>query len=94
MQPLYHATLAMSPDQKPTVVVMLPLMNKLKSFYDPKESDNTLERKMRKAIRNNLEIRYNDESVVEYLEEATALYAWLGSSTRYLIVCGTDLLKR
>lgn len=72
MQPLYHATLAMSPDQKPTVGVVLPLLVKLKSHYDPKETDSTVERKIRKAVRDNLETRYNDRAIVEFLEEASA----------------------
>lgn len=61
MQPLYHATLAMSADQKPTVGVVLPLLNKLKRFCDPAEGDTTLQPKIRKAVVDNLETRYTDE---------------------------------
>lgn len=72
MKPLYHATLAMSLDQKPTVGLVLPLL-KLKEFYSPKEEDSLYQTKIKESILSNLNTRYTNEQLVAFLEEASAL---------------------
>lgn len=73
MKPLYHATLAMSPDQRPTVGLVLPLLQKLKEFYIPQEQDSSFQKKIKNAILTNLQTRYTNEELVAFLEEASAL---------------------
>lgn len=72
MEPLYHATLAISPDQKPTVGLVMPLVDKLEVFYSPNDG-STFEKKGKKSIFDNLAKRYLDHDLVNFLEEATAL---------------------
>lgn len=73
MAPMYHATLAMSEDQQPTVGVILPLLVKLKDHFTEVESDTTFVKEIKRAVLDNLKTRYTDENVVRFLEEAQAL---------------------
>lgn len=64
MKPLYHATLAMSPDQKPTVGLVLPLLQKLKELYSPKEGYSSYQAEVKDSIFTYLNIRYKNEQLV------------------------------
>lgn len=73
LRPLHHAALAMSPEQKPTVGVVLPLLKKLKEFFEPKDTDSDVEKRMREAVLELFNSSYTENRVVGFLEEATAL---------------------
>jgi hypothetical protein len=61
MQSLYHATLAMTADQKPTVGIIIPFLNKLKLFYYQKEDDAAFHAKIGKTVSDNWETCNKDE---------------------------------
>ncbi|XP_060589799.1 E3 SUMO-protein ligase ZBED1-like [Ruditapes philippinarum] len=77
MEPMYQATLALSADQHPTVGLMYPLLLKPKKLYTHMEGDTAFQQKIKKAILQDLEKRYINDVLLEYLEEATALDPWV-----------------
>uniref|UniRef100_A0A3B3CYD9 BED-type domain-containing protein n=1 Tax=Oryzias melastigma TaxID=30732 RepID=A0A3B3CYD9_ORYME len=73
MEPMYHATVALSGDQSPTVGLIVPLLRKMKEIYAPEKDDTSFQQKVKQAILQDLEKRYTDEGLVHFLEEATVL---------------------
>ena len=72
MEPMYHATLVFS-DNKPTIGMILPMMDKLMDNFSPNDDDNTIVSQIKKSVLDNLKQRYRDTELVQFLEEATAL---------------------
>lgn len=73
MQPMLHATLAISEDSKPTGSLVLPLLEKLLKKYQVNETDSKFEEHVKCAIVGNLRDRYTDEVQLTFLQEVTAL---------------------
>lgn len=70
MEPLYHATLAMSEEKKTTGSLVLPLLEKLKNNFQRKDGDRKFVADIKMAVLANLQSRYTQQ---EFLEEVTAL---------------------
>ena len=75
MQPLYYATLAISTEKKPTGSMILPLMKKIMDGCKEQDDsqDTPFQKALKKAILSNLEQRYTDEELRNFLGCVTAL---------------------
>lgn len=73
MTPLYHATLAMSEEGKPTGSLILPLQKKLNKAYEKKVGDSKFESGIKEAITKSLGSRYQEETQLHFLQQVTAV---------------------
>ncbi|KAG7274572.1 hypothetical protein CRUP_022085 [Coryphaenoides rupestris] len=74
MQMLYTSTLAVSSEKNPTVGQILPILGKLKDNFEAAEdSDTVFIRTIKEKIWGDISIRYQDENIRRFLEEATAI---------------------
>jgi hypothetical protein len=74
MQSLYHATLAMTADQKPTVGIIIPLLN-FNCFIIKKKMTQLFRQKKAKQFFDNLETCHKDEMTLNFFEETSSLDA-------------------
>jgi len=75
LQPLYYATLAISTEKKPTGSMIIPLMKKIMDGCKEQDDsqDTPFQKALKKAILSNLELRYMDEELRDFLGCVTAL---------------------
>ena len=71
MKLMYKVTLAMSCDSSPTAGLIIPLHKKLMQEFSSNETDSPFLKKLKAAVHENLEKRYQKEDLVRFLEEAT-----------------------
>lgn len=73
MKILYTSTKAISTDKLPTVGQVLPTWNKLKEGFDIKEDDSQFKKLIKRTVWRDMQKRYQEPTVTEFLEEAAAL---------------------
>ncbi len=70
---MFQVTVQMSSETQPTLSLILPLLNGLKKSMSPGPEDSGFVLKLKNAVLENLEKRYNDKVLLLFLEEATAM---------------------
>lgn len=66
-------TKSMSSEKQPTASLMLPALHKLKTAMEIKESDTDIEKRIKHAISADMNSKYTEPDVLEFLPKASAL---------------------
>ncbi|KAM3874432.1 E3 SUMO-protein ligase ZBED1-like [Diretmus argenteus] len=73
LKPLKMVTTLMSTESAPSVSMVLPLKTRILQSMAPSEEDSTITRDVKAAIREDLDPRYTDPPLQDYLHRSTAL---------------------
>jgi hypothetical protein len=73
MKILYTSTKAISTDKLPTVGQVFPTWNKLKEGFNIQESDSEFKQLIKRTVWRDMQKRYQEPTVADFLEEAAAL---------------------
>jgi hypothetical protein len=73
MKIMMTATVALCEEKSPTASLILPLLGKLKKHFTICDNDSAFVKSIKEMIGKNLALRYTDQDIVNFLEEASAL---------------------
>ncbi|KAK0155324.1 Zinc finger BED domain-containing protein 1 [Merluccius polli] len=73
MKVLYTSTLCVSSDKTPTCSQILPILTKLEAHYSAADEDNPFVAAIKEKVWGDLEKRYQDQDIQNFLQEATLM---------------------
>ncbi len=73
MKAMYTCTLALCSEKKPTAGLVIPMLYKLRKHFSIEAVDTPFIKSLKTAVWKDLETRYKDEDLKEFLEEATCM---------------------
>lgn len=73
MKIMMTATVALCEEKSPTAGLILPLLGKLRKHFTICETDSAQLKSIKELVGKNLAVRYTQQNIVQFLEEASAL---------------------
>ncbi|XP_041947892.1 E3 SUMO-protein ligase ZBED1-like [Alosa sapidissima] len=73
MKVLYTSTLRVSSNKSPTCSQIIPILTKLKAHYSTSDDDNVFMAAIKEKVWGDLEKRYQDQDIQNFLQEATLM---------------------